>query len=85
MKTFLIFGHRPKVLSTEPQTPVKWATTSTCEVRILFGMFYTPIDRGGPVNRTLKMAPDHVSETQTPHSFFDFGPFDLFTPVDHLD
>ena len=24
MKTFLIFGHRPKVLSTEPQTPVFW-------------------------------------------------------------
>ena len=60
----------------------KSATTSTCEARILFGMFYILIDRGGPVNRTSRMAPDHVSETPMLRSFFDSGSFAPCTPVD---
>ena len=60
----------------------KSATTSTCAAKILFGMYYILIDRGGPVNRTSRMAPDHVSETPMPRSFFASEPFAPYTPVD---
>lgn len=35
MKTFLIFGHRPKVLSSEPQTPVKKQKEDIAQVPFL--------------------------------------------------
>ena len=75
----------PIILFASLLLSTKLAPTSTCAVRILFGTFFTLIDRGGLANRTLKMAPDHAFETQMPHSFFGFGPFALFTLGDHPD